>query len=168
MKKSNIVLAVVIIAVSIFLLWLWFYLGFNTVDNPVDLSLSVAWWVIIAAAIALIVWSEKKRQQAIRTVFIGGGKAFNAELGSIDVAGSPVDQIEDVIGKLEYGFGKQAMPKDAAQLYSAIVKSPTFKVTGQDSNGAKQLDWEGEVIFVETGNSVAFSSKEELEKILAA
>lgn len=170
MKKSNIILALVLAAASVFLLWLWFYLGFNMVDNPIDLTVSIVWWLVIIAAIALIVRAEKKRQQAIRTVFIGEKEAFNPELGTIEFDGDAVDEVEGALKKLEYGFKKQDLSEDAAKTYSAVVKSPVFKVREADGekNGAEKIDWQGEVIFTATGESASFSTKEELEKILAA
>ena len=41
MKKSNVLITAVIVVVSAFLLWLWYNLGFNHVDSPLDLVLSV-------------------------------------------------------------------------------------------------------------------------------
>lgn len=170
MKKSNVILAIILAAVSVFLLWLWFYLGFNMVDNPVDLTVSIVWWVVIVGAIALIVRAEKKRQQAIRTVLVGEGRAFSPELGAVELDDTDiVANVEGIIEKLEYGFKRQDLPDDAAELYSAVIKSPVFKVRKDDEDGdAKQVDWEGEVVFTATGETTSFSSKEELENILAA
>lgn len=169
LKKSNVILAIILAAASIFLLWLWFYLGFNMVDNPIDLTVSIVWWVVIVAVIALIVWSEKKRQQAVRTVFVGEGEVFNPETGAVEFEGAPVDEIETLLDALAYGFGKKDLPDDASEKYSAIVKSPVFKVKKTDSDNAeREVDWEGEVVFVATGESERFSSREELEKLLAA
>ena len=41
MKKSNVIITVVLAAVSIFLLALWYMLGFNEIDSPLDLVISV-------------------------------------------------------------------------------------------------------------------------------
>ena len=169
MKKSNVILAVVLAAVSVFLLWLWFYLGFNLVDNPVDLTVSIAWWIVLVAVAALIARAEKKRQQAVRTVFLGKGKAFNPELGVVELGGESVaTDVEGIIERLEYGFKKHDLSEDAAELYSTVIKSPVFKVRkGNDSSETRQVDWEGEVIFTVTGETTSFSSKEELGKILS-
>lgn len=48
MKKSNIVVLTIAAVVSVFLLGLWFFLGFNQIDSPLDLVVSVIWWVAIA------------------------------------------------------------------------------------------------------------------------
>ena len=71
MKKFNVILTVLIAAVSAFLLWLWFNLGFNTVDAPLDLILSVVWWAIVAVGIAFVVKTEKTRRESVRTVYVG-------------------------------------------------------------------------------------------------
>ena len=47
MRKSNwLILAVLAVAAGLFL-WLWYYLGFNFVDDPFDLVLAVVWWAVV-------------------------------------------------------------------------------------------------------------------------
>ena len=171
MKKSNVILAAIIAIVSIFLLYLWFYLGFNVVDNPLDLVISIIWWVILALAIWLIIRAEKKRQEAIRTVFVSPRETFNVEVGTRNVELSVVATLEDILRNLEYGFSKQELPNDANELYSKIVRTKTFKLEEDDDQETKtkaDYKWEGQVIDVATGDTVDFASKEELEAILAA
>ena len=62
MKKINVVLSVVLAAVSAFLLWLWYWLGFNQVDQPLDLIVSVVWWAVIVIGVIAVVKTEQKRQ----------------------------------------------------------------------------------------------------------
>ena len=71
MKKSNWILLTVFLIASIFLLWLWYYLGFNRVDNPLDLVLSIIWWVVIVVSFVVISRAEKKRREEIRTIYVG-------------------------------------------------------------------------------------------------
>ena len=54
MKKSNIIITAVAAIASIFLLWLWYFLGFNEVDSPTDLVVSVAWWAVVIGGAALV------------------------------------------------------------------------------------------------------------------
>ena len=57
MRKSNWTILAVLAVAAGFFLWLWYYLGFNFVDEPLDLVLAVAWWamvVALAVGIALV------------------------------------------------------------------------------------------------------------------
>ena len=55
MKKSNVIVFAIAAVLSIFLLWLWYFLGFNQIDSPLDLIISIIWWVVIVALIAGVV-----------------------------------------------------------------------------------------------------------------
>ncbi|MCI8425843.1 MAG: hypothetical protein HFJ72_09360, partial [Adlercreutzia sp.] len=58
MRKSNwLVTAIAAVAAGV-LLWVWFALGFNHVDDPLDLIVAVAWWAVVAAVIGGIYWAE--------------------------------------------------------------------------------------------------------------
>lgn len=74
MKKSNVLITAVIVVVSAFLLWLWYDLGFNHVDSPLDLVLSVVWWAIVVVGVVLVAKAEKTRQESVRTVYLGEGR----------------------------------------------------------------------------------------------
>ena len=52
MKKSNVIVFVLLALASAFFLWLWYFLGLNRVDEPLDLVLSIVWWLVIVVAIA--------------------------------------------------------------------------------------------------------------------
>ena len=201
MKKSNIIITLILVVVSIFLLWLWFHLGFNHIDNPLDLVLSIIWWVIVVAAIALIVRAEKKRQEAVRTTFIAPESVFNSEAGTVELGEDTVETLAGILKELEYNFNKEDLPENANELFTTIVKSKVFKVkdeaqeqqqeqaaasdaaatagdageageaaqaaAGEQAEQKDEIEWEGEVIDVETGESTEFKSREELEAILA-
>ena len=51
MKKSNWIGLAIAVLVDVFLLWLWFFLGFNQVDSPLDLVISIIWLVVIVAVV---------------------------------------------------------------------------------------------------------------------
>ena len=72
MKKSNVIVFVLLALASAFFLWLWYFLGLNRVDEPLDLVLSIVWWLVIVVAIAVIVKMERTRRQRVRTVYVGG------------------------------------------------------------------------------------------------
>lgn len=44
MKKTNTIIAAVLAVISVVLLVVWYALGLNHVDEPLDLVLSVVWW----------------------------------------------------------------------------------------------------------------------------
>ena len=54
MKKSNVIVTAIIVVLSAFLLWLWYSLGLNTVDQPLDLVVSVVWWALVAIGAGLM------------------------------------------------------------------------------------------------------------------
>lgn len=65
MRKSNWIIAAVLLLASVAFLWIWHALQFDLVDNPLDIVVTVVWWVVIAAACVAIHWAEKKRQERI-------------------------------------------------------------------------------------------------------
>ena len=103
MKKTNVIITAIIVVVSVLLLCLWYMLGLNTVDQPLDLVISVVWWVLIAIGIALTVKFEKDRRQRIRTVYLADGRMYNSETGMVMVAaGAPLtDAIAGTLARLE-------------------------------------------------------------------
>ena len=71
MKKSNVIVFVLLALASAFFLWLWYFLGLNRVDEPLDLVLSIVWWLGIAVASAVIgfapcTWATAPRSTASR------------------------------------------------------------------------------------------------------
>lgn len=186
MKKINVILAVVLAAVSAFLLWLWYHLGFNQVDQPLDLVVSVVWWAVIVAGIAAVVKTEQKRQRQIRTMFVADGQFYNSETGLRSVApgATATASIAGALANLEYGFDKAEGPdlKDANNPieYKWVVRTDTFKPAEAGSQtGAQgeaqpaaegqpesQETWEGEVVEVATGTTKPFVSREELAAII--
>ena len=59
MSKSNIIVTVVLAALSILLLCLWYFQGFSTTDAPLDLVLSVVWWIVIVIGVVLVTKTGK-------------------------------------------------------------------------------------------------------------
>lgn len=60
MRKSNWIIAAVLLLASVAFLWIWHALQFDLVDNPLDIVVTVVWWVVIAAACVAIHWAEKE------------------------------------------------------------------------------------------------------------
>lgn len=158
MKKSNWIIAIVLVAVSAFLLWLWFYLGLNRVDKPTDLILSIAWWIVVVLAIALIIRSERIRKERIRSMYVANGAVFNTEAGVVQYAGS--DQLVAVMNRilrdLDYGFTKQETPDDEGFAPVVLVKTVKYG----------EGDWAGSIVSVGSKEEQSFKNKEELSTIL--
>ena len=98
MKKSNIVVLGVFAVLSLFLLWLWWYLGFHKVDAPGDVLITVLWWGIIAAVAYGIYRMEARRRQHMRTVYVSPTALFNVESGLIECSSNAqrVELVEEI------------------------------------------------------------------------
>lgn len=112
MKKSNVIVFVLLALASAFFLWLWYFLGLNRVDEPLDLVLSIVWWLVIVVAIAVIVKMERTRRQRVRTVYVGDCATFNSEQGLATIEGSqPVSEvIAGILQSLKYDFSRADFP----------------------------------------------------------
>lgn len=166
MKKSNWIVLAIAVVISAFLLWLWFYLGFNKVDSPFDLVLSIIWWACVAAIILLITRVEKKRREQIRTVYIAPGRIFNIEAGmyEYDEMEGPVATMQHIIENLDYDFDKKEMPEESDFPVAFVVNSEKYKEENSDDP-----DWEGSVVHIDrqAGNTEQdFDGKQELAALL--
>ncbi len=167
MKKSNYLVFAISVLASIFLLYLWYSLGFNKIDSPLDLAISIVWWIVIVVLVVLINRWEQKRQQAIRTVYLSDTALYNSETGVRELSGAAaVDAVEKVLSGLEYGFETKDVPAKDKFDYRYVVKSEEYKT----ANGNSELTWKGSVITIdrENGNvEKTFSNKAELVAALA-
>ncbi|RNL49027.1 hypothetical protein [Paraeggerthella hongkongensis] len=184
MKKSNVIIFALLAAISAFLLWLWYFLGFNRVDDPLDLVLSIVWWVVIAAAILVIVKMEQVRRQRIRTVYVGDGSTFNSEKGlmSFMEGASMQDAIASIVENLKYDFTREDFPDQDKFQAKYFVRTKDFKTeespeavkdqptesaqTSPGSSASVQRIWSGEVVVAATGEEKPFETPEELAAIL--
>lgn len=178
MKKSNIIVLAVAAAVSVFLLALWFILGFNHVDSPVDPLVTLVWWIVIVAAVLIINKVESTRRERIRSVYVGEGQLFNSELGLVSAqpGTSLVGNVASIVENLDYGFGKQDFPEEDQFTPRLLVRTTEYKrdyeeEQGQDQQGRsrtrQRVTWKGEVVFPKGAGSREFNSPEELHAILA-
>lgn len=173
MRKSDIIVAAVLALLSIFLLWLWFCLGFNQVDSPLDLIISVLWWVVLAGAAYAVTCLEKTRRRQVRTLYVADGRCFNGESGMHDMSGegSLVDSMAATLEGLEYGFQKAEEPKfgdgEDAVSFRWVVRTDEFKPAKRDDARHEGETWDGEVVDVVTGDVTKFSNREELAAIIA-
>ena len=172
MKKSNILILAISVLASAFLLYLWWALGFNKIDNPLDLTVSIIWWVVIAALIALITHWERKRRRAVRTIYLSPTALYNGETGVSEFAAAPVAAMEEVLKKLAYGFKVQDLPEATEFDYRYVVKTDRYKSADNESDAQDaEPQWEGAVIDLrskEDDKEKSFSNRRELEEILVA
>jgi len=150
----------IVAAVSAFLLWLWYNLGFDHVDYPLDLILTVGWWAIIVGFAGYITRAESQRRKAIRTFYLSSTKAYNPELGTIEVAGADaqVNYMQEKLKDLKYSFGHHDAPDANDLACTKIVRTEDFKKDGT---------WKGSVETVGGGATQEFESAEQLKAILA-
>ena len=168
MKTSNIVITVVLAAVSAFLLWLWYYLGFSEIDSPTDLAASAVWWAVIVVGIIAMVKLEKSRRARIRTAYVADDGFFNSEAGIVacppgtDMAAA----IADALSCLRYGFAKADMPAareaDGSPRFRYVVRTDDYKPA---ADGAAET-WRGEVVNVATGATTPFATRQELAALI--
>lgn len=182
MKKSNWIILAILVVASIFFLWLWYYLQFNLIDNPLDLVLSIIWWAVVALGCVSIKKAEDKRQERVRTTYVANTAVFNSEAGLVEREGgqSAVEAVQQVLTNLEYNFNLEDFPTKNEAKFDYIVRSKKFELEkneNEEQEGAegseaqpKVKTWEGEVARVAAPDEdpKEFSSKEELEAILAA
>lgn len=158
MKKNNVILYVLLAISSIFLLWLWYYLGFNKVDEPLDLVLTIIWWVMITVAIVTIVKVENDRKERVRTVYVSDKEIFNVEAGKIVIEepSQLVDTVSEVVSDLTYGFSKEEFPEKGEFDPRFLIRTSKKKDDG----------WEGEVVNAWTNIKTPFKNRGELTQIL--
>lgn len=159
MKKSNWIVLGSITIVSIFLLWLWVYLGLNKVDTPLDLIVTIVWWVVIVAAAIIIHRVEQARKQRIRTMYVSDNYLFNAEAGSMNYQGPEqlVSLMDKTLNELDYNFEKKDLPDLARFPVRFIVRTSSYK----------QQNWKGEVVLAgDEERSVSFEDQDQLSTII--
>lgn len=172
MKKSNVLITAVIVVVSAFLLWLWYDLGFNHVDSPLDLVLSVVWWAIVVVGVVLVAKAEKTRQESVRTVYLGEGRLYNSETGvrMLSAGASVADSLAAVLAGLTYGFDREAAPdpddKEDPANWTHVVRTSKYEPARNVDGERKDETWEGEVVVVETGRTIPFTSRAALAQII--
>ena len=85
MRKSNYLVLGAAAVVAALLLVLWYHLGFNHIDSPLDLTLAIVWWVGIVAIAAIIVRFEERRRRQIRTLYVSPKSLYSSELGMVGI-----------------------------------------------------------------------------------
>ena len=81
MKKINWLIAVVAVVAAALLVMLYFALGFQHVDNYLDVYLGILWVAIIAVFAGILYWRESVRRRLIRRFYISPATVYNPEFG---------------------------------------------------------------------------------------
>lgn len=162
MKKSNWIIVAILVVASIIFLAMWYALGFNLVDDPLDLVVTIVWWLVIIAVCVLIKWAENKRRRAIRTSFLGSGVIYNPEAGIVRVdTEAYVPVLQRVLNNLDYSFDDKNISNDQRIRFDYIVRTDKFSDNGRT--------WAGEVVRVSNPDDVQhFNSKVELARLVDA
>lgn len=164
MRKSNwLVLAAALVA-SVLLMAVWFALGYDRVDSPLDMIITAGWWIVVAAVISAIVWAERRRRRQMLTAFVGNGIVYNPEKGIVRVQGdeSEVDLLRKVLGGLDFRDEIATLTGTSRTTFRWIVHTYRF-----EDNGAL---WTGEVLSIRSPNDPArpFNNQEALAALLKA
>lgn len=163
MRKSNILIVAILVVASIFFLWLWNYLQFNHVDSPLDLIITIIWWVVIIGVCIAIHEVEKRRREAIRTIFLADDVLYNSEAGLKPLPADPAacaDAMESILENLEYGSRIRETPDETQVRFKRIVRSKKFSQNGDV--------WKGEIVCLTAPRERhRFQSEQELVELLA-
>ena len=169
MKKSNWIGLAIAVRVDVFLLWLWFFLGFNRIDSPLDLVISIIWLVAIVAVAAAVNRLECQREKRLRTIYVSSTAIFNKERGlvSLGSAAAAPSVMERILRDMEYGFDLKEMPKPEEFNCRYVVQTDEYKAA--DGEGGSPT-WKGTVVAIDRVNGnkeTPFFSRDELVAALA-
>lgn len=168
MKKSNWIGLAIAVLVDVFLLWLWFFLGFNQVDSPLDLVISIIWLVAIVAVAAAVNRLERQREKRLCTIYVSSTAVFNKERGLVSLGSAAAPSVmERILRDMEYGFDLKEMPKPEEFNCRYVVQTDEYKATGGEGG---EPTWKGTVVAIDraAGNrKTPFSSRSELAAALA-
>lgn len=164
MRKSNWFVIALAAVAAIALLCLWYFLGFNKVDSPLDLLITVVWWIVIALVVIAITRVEAKRRQKMRVAFIGDGFLYNPEAGLVmpDQGESEVSLLERTLASLTYTDKVAELDRSVQPAFRWVVRSLKFSKD-------KEV-WKGEVQPAHKPNEKpqSFETREELIELLSA
>lgn len=164
MRKSNVLIVVILMIASIFFLWLWNFLNFHLIDTR-DLIITILWWIITLGLCFAIHRAEKKRRERIRTVYISDGLLYNVETGIYRLnQDDPLTYVEgmcDLLSNLDYDSSDAPDDNKTRLRFNYIVHSSKFSDDGET--------WKGDVVQVRgPHDAIPFADKEELIEIFVA
>lgn len=161
MRKGNWIIIAILVIASIVFLAMWYMQGFNLIDNPFDLVITIVWWVVIVGVCVAISWAESRRRRSIRTAFVAPGVVYNIESGvvRVDDGSDYVDVLQNVLSNLKYGYDKGNVTDDKRIRFKYIVRTDKFANDGNT--------WVGEVVKVSNPDDIQhFNGKRSLQKMI--
>ena len=162
MRKSNWLVAAVAALSCAVLLGLWFQLGFNHVDDPLDLVIAIVWWVVVAGVIGAIVWAEHRRREKMRLACVGTGVVYNPERGLVLVEedDSELDALQETLQGMSYPTKIVELADHVRPAFRWVVRSERFERNGDV--------WVGEVLPAHDpeAQAVRFSGRDELAQLI--
>lgn len=169
MKKSNWIGFAIAVLIDVFLLWLWFFLGFNRLDSPLDLVISIIWLVVAVAVVVAVNRLERQREKRLRTIYVSSTAIFNKERGlvSLGSAAAAPSVMECILRDMEYGFDLKELPKPEEFNCRYVVQTDEYKAAGGEGG---EPTWKGTVVAIDraAGNrEMPFSSRDELAAALS-
>lgn len=170
MKKSNFFFLGLSAIAAAFLLFLWYWLGFNHIDDPLDLVLAILWWVGIVVIALVIAKLEKNRRRQIRTIYVSPTALYNSEKGVVGLKDqTTIDAMQQLLQKLEYNFNKEGLPEQKKFDYRFVVQTDEYKEADEDKD--EEPTWKGTITkIVPEGDNVEteFDDIDQLKAALAA
>ena len=135
MRKSNYLVLGAAAVDAALLLVLWYHLGFNRIDSPLDLVLAIVWWVGIVAIAAILVRVEERRRRQVRTLGRVSLKSlYSSELGMLGIGeAGAVETMRGMLGQLKYGFDSKGLPDRKKFDYRFIVRTDEFMEHDEES-----------------------------------
>lgn len=167
MKKSNYLVLAISALVSIFLLYLWYALGFNQIDSPLDLVITIIWWALIVLLVVLVNKVEKTRQQRIRTVYLAPAVLYNSETGvrELEEGTTPIEAMQTVLEELKYGFDTEDLPDREELDFDYVVKTEEYKPAEDEDS---EPTWKGSVIKIDREGENIETEFDGIEQLSAA
>ena len=167
--------------VTALLLVLWYHLGFNRIDSPLDLTLAIVWWAGIVAIAAILVRFEERRRRQIRTLYVSPKSLYSSELGMVGIGeAGAVEAMRGMLGQLKYGFDSKGLPDRKKFEYRFVVRTDEFKEhdseDGKPADGAaassaaqrKDPTWKGTVIKIDRKNGNSETPFDGIDQLKAA
>lgn len=158
MKKNNWIVYGLCLVASIVLLFFWYLLGLNKIDQPLDLVIAMIWWALIVVAIVLVIVLENKRKKRIRTVYVGKDFVYNNEKGVKNFSGRDqlMEAMGEILSNLQYSFKNVGLSDEEKDKIQYVVRTTNY---GRDT-------WKGSVLSCKTKEETSFDDKMQLSVIL--
>lgn len=150
MKKSNWIIMAVLAVAAGFFLWLWYYLSFNFVDDPLDLVLAIVYWALVIGLSVGIHFAEKKRRRRVRTVYVSDRALYNSEAGLLAFPDEEPtqDDIASVLYNLKYDFARADEPDLGTFDVKYLVRSEKFDAEKRDEEEQSEVPAESQAAAV--------------------